>query len=61
MSDQSADCRDQGRTACFPQKTSVRAGMGSFVFSVQVTGLGEGTPGNQLAFDKCLLKNRLCC
>lgn len=35
--------------------------MGSLVSVQMMTGAGEGTPGNQLAFDKCLLKSRLYC
>ena len=35
--------------------------MGPLVSVQMVTGPGEGTPENHLAFDKCLLKNILYC
>lgn len=58
MSVQSADCRDQGGDACFPQGVEESGRVGSLVPGQMLTGPGEETPGNQQALDKCLLKNR---
>lgn len=54
---QGADCRDQGESTCFPPGGR-RACKGSLAPVQMVTGPGEGTPGNQWACDKCLLRNR---
>lgn len=44
----SADCRERGGAACFPQSSE-----GSLVSVQMVTGTGEGTPGYWLVFDEC--------